>query len=251
MPVTQTQSGPYAPAPAVMGVVERYRDRGLPTPVTAEVLARAGVSESLVPRTLYSLQVLDLIDEAGKPTSVLEGIRLAPQGEYQARLGEWLNGAYAELLQFVDPATADEAAIRDAFRGYRPHGQLDRMVTLFMGLFRAAGIAPEKAMSGPPRKKPVGSGPLKPKLKPSFAAKAKQGTLADQHKPGGTVNFAGALPPAIAGLLASLPTQGQGWTKAQRDAFMATFEVVVDFCFPPGVVAKAKIEEGDDDAPDA
>lgn len=249
MPVTQAQSGPYAPAPAIMGVVERYRDRGLPTPVTAEVLARAGVSESLVPRTLYALQVLDLIDEAGKPTPVLEKIKLAPQGEYQGRLGEWLNGAYAELLQFVDPATADETAIRDAFRGYRPHGQADRMVTLFIGLFRAAGIAPEKTMSGPARKKPVGAGP--PKLKASPAAKARPDTLVHQPKPDGAVNFAGALPPPIAGLLASLPMHGQGWSKAQRDAFMATFEVVVDFCFPPGVVVKPKIEAGDDEAPDA
>jgi len=162
-------------------------------------------------------------------------------------LAEWLNSAYADVLQFVDPGTADEAALRDAFRGYNPPGQRDRMVTLFMGLFRAAGIAPEKASSGAPRKK-VASFTLKPRV----ATKLKSDqTPPPPLKPGGAVNFDGALPPAIAGLLTSLPTQGQGWTKAERDAFMTTLGVVVDFCFPPGVVAKPKIAAEDADAPDA
>jgi hypothetical protein len=57
------------------------------------------------------------------------------------------------------------------------------------------------------------------------------------------------LPPAIAGLMASLPSPDDGWTKTQRDAFMTAFGVVLDFCFP--VVAakpKAKSAEVEDAA---
>ena len=40
------------------------------------------------------------------------------------------------------------------------------------------------------------------------------------------------LPPALSGLLQSLPASGQGWTQERRDAFVATFGAVIDFCFP-------------------
>lgn len=153
MAVTQDKSGPYAPATAVVGIVERYRDRGLPAPITADVLAKAGVSESLVPRTLQTLQTLDLIDETGAATPTFELIRKAPEEEYQATLEQWLNGAYAEILAYVDPATADETALHNVFRHYNPPGQRARMVTLFTGLYRAAGIGAEKVAGGAPKKK--------------------------------------------------------------------------------------------------
>lgn len=98
------------------------------------------------------LQTLDLIDASGQPTSILEAIKLAPEAEYKARLGEWLQGAYADILAHVDPATADDGALHDAFGNYNPAGQRVRMVTLFQGLFRAAGIMADKA-GGAPRKK--------------------------------------------------------------------------------------------------
>jgi hypothetical protein len=117
--------------------------------VDAEVLARSGISESLIARTIHALKTLDLIDDEGKPTETLEGLRLAPEGEYVNRLGQWLNSAYADVLKFIDPSTADETALRDAFRSYTPVGQQPRMVSLFVGLYGAAGIGPEKG--APPR----------------------------------------------------------------------------------------------------
>lgn len=244
MAVTQDKPGPYAPTTAVMAIVERYRDRGLPTPVTTEVLERAGVPESLSPRTFYSLQTLDLIDTAGNPTQALDSIKLAPQAEYQTRLGEWLNAAYADILAFVDPATADETAVHDAFRSYNPAGQRGRMVTLFMGLFRAAGIMPEKTTGAPIKKK---STSLRPTARAATSAKPKPkeiGGSAGVQTPK-LADFNGQLPPPIAGLLVSLPTHGEGWTKAERDAFMSTFAVVVDFVFPPGAI-KRKAEAEDE-----
>lgn len=144
MPVTAESSAPYAPATAVMSLVERHRNKGLPSPVDGEVLARASVPDSLIPRTLQALRTLDLLDSEGRPSPVFEGIRLAPEAEYQQRLQEWLQGAYADALRFVNPATDDETAIRDAFRSYNPVGMQPRMVSLFTGLFRAAGVSPEK-----------------------------------------------------------------------------------------------------------
>lgn len=143
MPVTKDAPAPYAPTAVVLSLIERYRQKGLPTPITQETLARAGVGDSLTSRTLYALKVLDLIDAEGRPTPVLEGLRLAKETEYAARMAEWLRCAYADALEYVDPATSGPADVRDAFRSYTPIGQQDRMVNLFLGLFQAAGVMPE------------------------------------------------------------------------------------------------------------
>lgn len=215
MPVTADKSAPYAPPSVILDLIERHRVRGLPSPVNSEVLARAGVSESLIPRTLQALQALDLIDQDGKPTETFEGIRLAPEGEYKQRLGEWLNAAYADVMSFVDPSKDDETKVRDAFRSYIPVGQQTRMVTLFLGLCAAAGLSPEK--------------PAQPRRSRSAPpTTAKRQTTRKPAKSGAYGN----LPAPIAGLLSSLPSDGEGWTQGQRDKFMETFGAVLDFCFP-------------------
>lgn len=219
MPVTPSAPAPYAPASAIIELIHRHRNRGLPTPVNSDVLIRAGVSDSLVPRTLQALQTLDLIDDSGAPSSVLEGIRLAPEAEYPQRIGDWLRATYADAMQFVDPATATESEIRDAFRNYNPIGQQDRMVTLFMTLFREAGIGPERQRAAP-RKPNNTRGTTKPTI-----------TRPIRPPPGETLNTP-ALPAPIAGLLTSLPRSGSGWSKATRDRFITTFEAVLDFCIP-------------------
>jgi hypothetical protein len=145
VPVTANVSAPYAPPSAVLDLIMRHRTRGLPAPVSAEVLSRSGIPESLISRTLQALKTLDLLSDDDKPTATLEGLRLASETEFRDRLAEWLNAAYADILNFVDPAVADETALRDAFRAYSPIGQQNRMVTLFSGLYAAAGIGPEKS----------------------------------------------------------------------------------------------------------
>jgi hypothetical protein len=223
MPVTPDSPAPYAPASAIIDLIRRHRSRGLPAPVNSDVLARAGISESLIPRTLQALQALDLIDDNGAPTATLEGIRLAPEAEYKQRIADWLRATYADALQFIDPATATESDIRDAFRNYRPIGQQGRMVTLFSGLFREAGISPERQRA---------SNGAKPVIR--AAAKPKPATPAGRtsHTPANTGVSSENLPAPIAGMLASLPTNGAGWSQVTRDKFVTTFEAVLDFCIP-------------------
>jgi hypothetical protein len=203
--------------------------------VDADVLLRAGVSDSLVPRTLQALRTLDLLTADGRPSEVFEGIRLAPSAEYQTRLAEWLNAAYADALAFIDPATDDEVAIRDAFRKYIPTGQQGRMVTLFMGLFTAAGVMPERERKPPPRAANATPRGLRP------SPKSKGGVRINFGGGGGAGGGTGAiqapivgLPPALSGLLQSLPPNGRGWTQEQRDKFYDTFGAVLDFCIPIG-----------------
>src|ERR1700716_2236116 len=98
MAVTADKPSPYAPPSAILDLIARHRSRGLPPVVSAEALGRAGISESLIPRTMQALTTLDLIDETGKPTPTFEGIRLAPEAEYKKRLEDWLKGTYADVF---------------------------------------------------------------------------------------------------------------------------------------------------------
>lgn len=241
MPVTTTSPAPYTAPSAVMDVVQRHRARGLPSPINAEVLGRAGVSESLIARTLQALQALDLIDEEGAPTAILEGLRLAPEGEFNKRLVEWLNAAYADVLQFIDPATATETDIRDAFRSYNPVGQQPRMVTLFQGLYAAAGVGSDRPQTPRPPRIVRASAPIVKRSGSHTLAKHKNAPpppLVSGMAPG-------VFPPALAGLLATLPTPQRGWTKEQRDRFVNTFGAVLDYTYP--VVAAITVGEDDDD----
>jgi hypothetical protein len=228
MAVTTDQAAPYAPASAILDLIDRHRNRGLPPVVDADVLARAGVSDSLIPRTLQALKVLDLLTDDGRPSDVFEGLRLAPSAEYQQRLAEWLTAAYADALTFIDPATDDEVAIRDAFRKYIPTGQQSRMVTLFMGLFTAAGVMPPRQKQAAPKSIVARPSVAKPRLTQKLA------TLRAPVAVGFTNAGSPPLPAALSGLLATLPQEGGYWTKERRDQFLTTFGAVLDYCFKIG-----------------
>jgi hypothetical protein len=220
----------------VLEIITRYRNGRLITPISADVLARAGVSESLIPRTLQALQTLDLIDKDGAPTQTLEGLRLAPEAEYRDKLADWVRSAYPEIFLLVDPATADGTSIRDAFRGIEPRGQQDRMITLFQGLCVAAGLSPDKPARATPAARQSSS--PRPTSPPPLAASTPRARSAvrrpirDAPKHQWPASTVPALPPSLAGLLTSLPVDGEGWTAERRDKFMAAFGTVLDLCFP-------------------
>ena len=224
MAVTQDKPAPYAPAKTILDIITRYRDRGLTSPINAEVLSRIGVAESLISRTLQALVTLDLFDDAGNPTQTLEGIRIAPEAEYKKRLEDWLKGSYADVFKFVDPTIDNETRIRDAFRGYQPQGQQSRMVSLFQGLCAAADLVPENGKSA------ASSAPsASPRRHRVFLAapRSLQASVAKAQSRNST-----GLPPALSGLLQSLPSDGNGWTMEKRQKFLNAFGTVLDLCFP-------------------
>lgn len=246
MSVTTEQPAPYAPASAVVDIIDKYRNRGLSTPFTSEVLSRAGVTDSLIPRTMQALVTLDLIDSEGNPTETLESLRRAPEPEFKTHLAAWLRAAYADVLRFVEPADG-EVAIRDAFRHYNPVGQQSRMVALFMGLCRAAGLRTDEAPST--ERRPIGGrGRVLTMARRANTAKGSN-PMSRGRVPGDSGGSQGPsnVPAAIAGLLASLPQEGE-WTKTERDRFVRTFEAVLDFCF--SVTEKRRREEPEGEGDD-
>jgi hypothetical protein len=245
MAVSSNSPGPYTAGAAITTVLRRFRDKGLSVPITADVLMRAGVSDSLVPRTLQSLQILELIDESGQPTPTLLKMRSVPEADYKATLAEWIRAVYAEVFQFADPQTDDAVRVRDAFRTFLPHGQQDRMVSLFLTLCAEAGLATPEA------KKSVERKPGMRKLavlrtSPATAANPRNKKSAF-HQPmvRTTADNSGAgLHPVLAALLQDIPRSG-GWTKPARDKFYVIFGTLLDHYIP--IVPEGAVSQDDSD----
>ena len=164
---------PYAPSRTIVGLIEQYRDKDLPTPITKTTLERAGVEASLSSRTLQALKILDLIDDDGEPTDTMKAIRVATTTDLPSVVAGWVQAAYREILAFVNP-DADVQRIADQFRHYKPMGMRPRMVTLFLGLCAYAQLIPELPKM-PRTSKPATNGKAttaKPKTSPVVEQRA-------------------------------------------------------------------------------
>ena len=228
-------AAPYAPPATMIEVIDRYRDRGLTLPITTEVLERAGVPESLSQRTLQALRLLNFIDAEGNPSSELERLSRAPEGEWQQGLQEMLTAAYGEVFKFVDLSKDGIDRVRDAFRPFNPRGQQERMVTLFLGLCEWAGMDVTAAAAS--RKKPGGVADANGKVKARPARRSPTVVKTDKHPPQrqraqGSTAGASDLPPGLVGLLQEVPRDGKGWTEDTRDRFIDAFTAVLNFTVP-------------------
>lgn len=179
---------PYAPVKAVLSVIERHRQVGVPM-ITVDTLQRMGVTESLSPRTAQALRLLGLTNDDGSPSDDFEALRKAPTDQVGPLLAALIRDVYAPVFEVVDPTTSTVQQIEDAFRGFKPPGQRGRMVTLFTGLMAYAGMVDEapKQKPGPaPKKKPV---ILPPVVKPVVQKPGTPASLVQQ--PNGRISTDG------------------------------------------------------------
>jgi len=250
--LTTGGKAPYAPTQAVLDVIHAWRDRPVPTPITADVIKKIGVPGSLVPRTVQTLRLIDLLDKSGKPTTAMQDLRKAGAEEYPARLAEIIRAAYAEIFIYRDPAVDSTEQIADAFRAFEPTGMRDRMVRLFLGLCAEAGIiqtAPRINRKGGAstrkRKTPVKTTPAATTVRETrrddvaevAARYAGQtgvtgpvGATGPSGPTGPTGLQAGADPLAIRGLLQTLPPVGSVFPDEKRrewaEAIVAVFNMI-------------------------
>jgi hypothetical protein len=149
MAVQKGARGPYASTGSITTVIEKHRQVGLQT-MSLQRLQQIGITEALAPRTMYALAFLGFYDEDGNVTPEFDALRKVPEHDFKPRLAALLREAYAPILEVLDPATATQTEVENAFRGFEPTGQVPRMVQLFMGLMAYAEVMPEvKRRSGP------------------------------------------------------------------------------------------------------
>lgn len=131
---------PYAAVANVMAVIERCRTRNLPETIDDDLFRIAGIGPAVFGRVKQSLQFLNLIRADGTSTDTLRAISKAPELEYRRLLEGAVRDAYADDFGQLDPEQDSQLQVFDAFRKYEPRSQTNRMVMLFLGLCREAGI---------------------------------------------------------------------------------------------------------------
>jgi Family of unknown function (DUF5343) len=232
--------GAYAPPRAVIGIIERWRERGVPTPITADTLVRASVTtDSLTPRTLQTLKLLDLIDDSGQPTDEFVELRKVSSDQYKDRLAALLRVAYADVLAHVDPTKDDYERIRDAFRVYSPPGLRDRMVTLFLGLAEYAGLISgdrAKELTGRRSSKPRPNRPAPARGAKSQPQPSSNGSGTGTSEPSDTTARTerpkdGRLPPALEGFMRALPEPGTSVSTKRREQYVQAFASNFDLSY--------------------
>jgi hypothetical protein len=234
MAIETARSAPYAPIASVLAVIRRLRERSLPEVLNLLELSRVGVSEGNASRTLQALRFFGLIDDDGRRTPLFDRLGRAATAEYPQVLADILRESYAEVFRVVgDPASANEVDVNDAFRGFKPEAQRNRMVVLFIGLCREAGLMP----GGPLEARPRSKKPAQPRIPPR---KEVREPVPPAPSNGSTMPdfFTGALDakPATAGadysllalMLRKLPASGQ-WSPEERQRWLATFIANLDF----------------------
>lgn len=142
---TEPQQRPYAAPANVIAVLKRARSRNLPERIDSDFLRLAEVPEASYRRVTVALRFLGLIDEGRRPTDTLKALAAARDEEYVNLLSATIRDAYKEDFERIDPTEDTHAKIVAAFQPYQPRSQTDRMVMLFLGLCREAGIPVSEA----------------------------------------------------------------------------------------------------------
>jgi Family of unknown function (DUF5343) len=135
-----TLFAPYAPPGTVIHVLRFFRTREVPERLSDKTLGQIGVKDSVRLMIRRSLEFLGLLAKDGTTTERFRGLRFASDDDYPHVLRDVLTAAYAGIFEVADPATATRLQLGNAFRPYSPASQHDRMITLFLGLCREAGV---------------------------------------------------------------------------------------------------------------
>lgn len=263
MPIQSDGPAPYTAPKAVIDFIEAYRQRGLQVPFTHDVLVKAGVSETLAPRTITSLKLLGLVTEDGQPTVQLTDLRKAPADDFKPRVAALIRDVYAEVFSYVDPVVDPHERIRDGFRSYTPVGQQGRMVTLFLGLCEYAGLIPPS----PERKKGAAGGAAtrRPSRGPRVRA-PKAETAPDRQTvrtadtgwmtsggiltPEVRIGLGGAAPGGhqlVQGLLRELPPVGARWPKDKMNTWLELQRAVFNVLYEITDATRPSEASGDQD----
>ena len=142
MATEMLEAAPYAPPSNVIDVIRHARRHSLQETLSSRVLTSIGIPDGNVSRTLAAFRFLKLIEDDGECTPTFQRLARASDEEYPEQLAQVIREGYKTVFLYVDPSEFDNAIkLNNVFRQhFNPQAQRTRMVTLFLGLCREAGI---------------------------------------------------------------------------------------------------------------
>ena len=228
--------GPYAPPENVGRVLAKVRQSGVRT-LDTDFLSQLGIHVAMAPRTIRALEFLGFTDKAGVPAPLLQQYyAAATEDDAKALLANAIKSSYEIVWRAASPEAESREKIEQAFRLMEPAGQRNRMVTLFLGLCRLAGIS----VKDPPSSRPGGTNQSRPprtqQTKPSkngtetIAPVVIEPPLPSKNGVGNEVLFH----PSIDAYLRAIRvlTEGDGWDQETRDRVVRGFETQLDLFLP-------------------
>lgn len=257
MPVTTNDFAPYTSPTNVLSVIKRFREYTLPDILSVQELVHMGIPDGSATRVQQALKFLQLIDDEARLTPAFRHLGQASTIEYTEMLAQILRSAYILVFKNLDPTHASDSDLEDAFRYYEPRAQRRRMVALFVGLAKEAGIVPEDRLLG---RQPRTTQRVTSKKNNMAVPKASNGVTRLENKqllPIQTGLFSHEEPVALAktveqsykhkqyellsGFFEKLP-DNEEWSETERNrwlqAFTSTLDLVITVKKDGGMTAK-------------
>ena len=152
--VAESNRRPYGPYAHFEAFLDRIRTRNLPGVVDTNFLNVVQIPRDKQGQLKVALEFLNLVDEEGVPTGVLESYAGTTEEEAQGVLREALKTAYASDFKQIDPTQDSQLHLKNWFQRYEPRSATGKMVTFFLGACRQAGIE----VKDPPRERKIQAG---------------------------------------------------------------------------------------------
>jgi hypothetical protein len=244
MILDEEASVPYAPYANILTILRHARDKGLKEPVTSKSVTPLGIPEGNATRATQTLRFLKLLDEEGYLTERFKLLSKAPSEEYPGLLEQVLRDAYPIVFNALEPATATDQQYTNAFRLYEPGAQRHRMITLFKGLCREAGLIAGGSPEVTSRPRPTSGKSNKassngakrtsrPETKDApFDSEPRHTWNAETSQPVSDASIT-SLPEYVMmhGVLKKLPFDRKQWTQAEREKWLKAVTAMVDMLF--------------------
>lgn len=246
---TRETNRPYPPPSNLVSVLHRLRSRNLPERIDAEYLRDAGIPDGTVSRTLFALRFLRLITDANEPSQALRSIGVSTDEEYLGTLAGLVREAYQEVFNVLDPAEDSQDRILNVFRRYTPASQRQRMVIFFLGMCREAGIPTldvPRARGMTDSRQPSRGIRQAPHPVASSGQARNTRQQSRTQQPPSLMSPQSSLPPALDGLVRSLPPAGSPFSVARRQQWLRMAEATFGFIYTDEDTPNEEVDEEDD-----
>ena len=228
---------PYFAFKTLTNMIVKMEEHGPPNRVDRTFLT--GMSGAGQTQFIAGLKSLGLIDEDGAVQPALVEMVQKPD-ERPALIGKLLRDRYPKAVALGE-GNATTGQLIDVFKEYGVQGDTARKaIAFYLKAAEFAGDIPVSPNFKTPSVRTSGGGA---KRRPR-----KANTENNPPPPSVNAGVPGGLHPALAGLLATIPKQGNTWTKDEHDRFKAAFDPVLAIAAPisDSDPLDPEDEEGDD-----